>query len=249
MIPRFARPIALQGAAVILALSLAWPYYGLKGEALPWLVTCLTIGGIALLLSLLMQDRWPVRLLHGMLMPTIWLVHELAVEWILLLIPFLSLLLYRFALAKQEPLTPVDQQAIEALYELLYERAGGRVVALGNNISSFFAPLIQALPDHQFTLIEQNRSQALIQRVLNLGRTNLLWLNAPTLPKLTDKDALYVMLDPHGLGQFVEQARQALAINTLLISRNHALPGLVPMRIIELDADDRQTLYCYLPRQ
>jgi quinol-cytochrome oxidoreductase complex cytochrome b subunit len=41
------RQLALQGAAVILVLSLAWPYFGLQGEAMPWGATSLLIGGVA----------------------------------------------------------------------------------------------------------------------------------------------------------------------------------------------------------
>ena len=41
------RQLALQGAAIILVLSLAWPYFGWKAEAMPWRETCLAIGGVA----------------------------------------------------------------------------------------------------------------------------------------------------------------------------------------------------------
>jgi hypothetical protein len=35
------RQLALQGAAVILVLSLAWPYFGWQSDAMPWLETSL----------------------------------------------------------------------------------------------------------------------------------------------------------------------------------------------------------------
>ncbi|MCE1181309.1 MAG: class I SAM-dependent methyltransferase [Rhodocyclales bacterium] len=250
MLPQLARPIALQGASVIITLSLAWPYYGLHGRPLPWLATSLVIGGIALLLAMSMRYTWPARLLHAALMPTIWLLQELALEWALLLIPIISLLVYRFALSRQKPLTPADQQAIKTLHELIGERPWGEVLAVGDGVSSLFTPLTQHLPEHQFTVIEQDRQQALIQRLLNFGCANLTWLNSTCDDlELAHYDVLYVALDPSALVRFADKARQTLSPEKLLISRNHALPGLVPLRITELAGDEEQALYCYRVRR
>ena len=47
MPPTAYRQLALQGAAIILVLSLAWPYFGWAAEAMPWRETGLAIGGVA----------------------------------------------------------------------------------------------------------------------------------------------------------------------------------------------------------
>ena len=59
------RQMALQGAALIAVLTLAWPYFGLRGEALPWPETAFAIGGVALLLATLSRQPWWWKLIHA----------------------------------------------------------------------------------------------------------------------------------------------------------------------------------------
>jgi chromate transport protein ChrA len=66
------RQLALQGAAIILVLSLAWPYFGWKAEALPWRETSLAIGTVAFTLATLSRQPWPWRLIHAFFMPLAW---------------------------------------------------------------------------------------------------------------------------------------------------------------------------------
>jgi hypothetical protein len=66
------RQLALQGAAAILVLSLAWPYFGVQGEALPWQETSLAIGGVALLFATLSRQPWWWRVIHAGFMPLVW---------------------------------------------------------------------------------------------------------------------------------------------------------------------------------
>jgi chromate transport protein ChrA len=66
------RQLALQGAAIILVLSLAWPYFGWKAEALPWRETSLAIGAVAFTLATLARQPWPWRLIHALFMPLAW---------------------------------------------------------------------------------------------------------------------------------------------------------------------------------
>ena len=70
--PTLFRQLALQGAAVIVVLSLAWPYFGWKAEAMPWRETSLAIGGVAFIFASLARQPWGWRILHASLMPLIW---------------------------------------------------------------------------------------------------------------------------------------------------------------------------------
>ena len=70
--PTPCRQLALQGAAVIVVLSLAWPYFGWKAEALPWRETSLAIGGVAFIFASLTRQAWWVRIVHASLMPLAW---------------------------------------------------------------------------------------------------------------------------------------------------------------------------------
>lgn len=66
------RQLALQGAAIILVLSLAWPYFGCAGEAMPWRETCLAIGSVAFAFATLSRQPWPWCIVHAAIMPLAW---------------------------------------------------------------------------------------------------------------------------------------------------------------------------------
>ncbi len=69
------RQLALQGAAIILVLSLAWPYFGWTAAAMPWRETCLAIGGVAFAFATLSRQPWPWRLVHAAVMPLTWFLY------------------------------------------------------------------------------------------------------------------------------------------------------------------------------
>jgi nicotinamide riboside transporter PnuC len=69
---------ALQGAAVVLVLSLAWPYFGWKAEPLPWQETCFAIGGAAFVLATLARLPWPWRIVHALVVPLVWALYPAA---------------------------------------------------------------------------------------------------------------------------------------------------------------------------
>jgi hypothetical protein len=66
------RHFALQGAAIILVLSLAWPYFAWKAEPLPWRETSFAIGAAALALASIGRLSWPWRLAHAAAAPLAW---------------------------------------------------------------------------------------------------------------------------------------------------------------------------------
>ena len=69
------RQLALQGAAIILVLSLAWPYFGWTAEAMPWRETALAIGGAAFVFATLARQPWPWRIMHAIVMPLAWYLY------------------------------------------------------------------------------------------------------------------------------------------------------------------------------
>jgi hypothetical protein len=74
MPPAATRHLALQGASVILVLSLAWPYFGWKAEPVPWPETSLAIGAVAGLLASGIRLAWPWRIAHAAAAPLAWAV-------------------------------------------------------------------------------------------------------------------------------------------------------------------------------
>src|SRR5574343_1645710 len=146
------RQLALQGAAAILVLSLAWPYFGLHGEAMPWRETSLAIGGAALLFATLSRQPWWWRVIHAGFMPLVWFTHTLAIDpgWFLLA-AILLLLIYRGALTGQVPLYLSNRQTVAALAELLAGRGNSRFLDLGAGLGSTTVPPADTLPDSHFT--------------------------------------------------------------------------------------------------
>lgn len=69
------RQFALQAAAVVLVLSLAWPYFGWRAEPMPWRETSLAIGAVAFVLASLARQPWPWRVAHALVLPFAWALY------------------------------------------------------------------------------------------------------------------------------------------------------------------------------
>lgn len=69
------RQAALQGAAIVLVLSLAWPYFAWQAQALPWPHTAFAIGGIAFIFASLAGQTWPWRIAHALAIPLAWYLY------------------------------------------------------------------------------------------------------------------------------------------------------------------------------
>ena len=141
------RQFALQGAAVILVLSIAWPYYGWQAEAMPWLETSLAIGGVALFFATISRQPWWWRVIHAGFMPLVWYTQGLAIDplWFLSA-AILLLLVFRGALSGQVPLYLSNKQTVATLAELLAERGPSRFLDLGAGLGSTAVPLRRRSP-------------------------------------------------------------------------------------------------------
>ncbi len=247
MSPSLSRHFALQGAAAFFVLSIAWPYYGWIGEAMPWLSTSLTIGGVALLLATLARQAWWWRVLHASFMPLIWGTHELALDpgWFLLA-AIVCLLAYRGLLSGQIPLALADRPTLSALGEILVARGPCRFIELGSGIGRTTIPLADALPEHHFTGYEDALPRWLIGLVLSIGHTNLRWRwDDLWQARLGDYDVVYASLSPAPMPQLWAKACAEMAPGSLLISQRFPIPGLSPERIVETEAQPSTPLYCY----
>ena len=171
-----ARQFALQGAAVILVLSLAWPYYGWTAEAMPWRQIGLLIAAVALALATISRQPWWWRLIHALFMPAIWATYTLAIPpgWFLLGFVLL-LLVYRGALSGQVPLYLSNRETVAALDELIGKEECERIVDLGAGVGSTMIPLADRWPDKHFTGAENAPLTWLAGLVLGVGRPNLHW--------------------------------------------------------------------------
>lgn len=241
------RQLALQGAAVICVLSLAWPYYGWQAEAMPWLQTSLAIGALALIFATLTRQAWWWRLMHAVFMPLIWLTHSLAIDpgWFLLAFVLL-LLVYRGALSGQVPLYLSNRETVAALAELLGEENPGRFLDLGAGVGSTVVPLADCWPDWQFTGVENAPLTWLAGWLLGLGRPNVHWRwDDLWQARLGEYDVVYAFLSPTPMPDLWRKAQAEMRPGSLFVSNSFPVPGMAPTRIIEVDCSPPRPLYCY----
>ncbi len=241
------RQFALQGAAAILVLSLAWPYFGLHGEAMPWRETSLAIGAAALLFATLSRQPWWWRVIHAGFMPLVWYTQSLAIDpgWFLLA-AILLLLVYRGALTGQVPLYLSNKQTVQALAKLLAERGDSRFLDLGAGVGSTTVPLADALPDSHFTGYENAPLTWLVGRLLSVGRPNIRWRwDDLWQARLGDYDVVYAFLSPAPMPRLWEKVRAEMKPGSLFISNSFPVPGVTPERVIEVDCTPPRPLYCY----
>jgi SAM-dependent methyltransferase len=241
------RQLALQGAAVILVLSLAWPYFGWQSDAMPWLETSLSIGAVALALATLSRQPWWWRVIHALFMPLIWLTHSLAIDpgWFLLAF-ILLLLVYRGALTGQIPLYLSNRETVDALDELLGELEAQRFLDLGAGVGSTVIPLADRWPERHFTGVENAPLTWLTGKVQGLGRNNLdwRWEDLWRMP-LHEFDVVYAFLSPVPMPELWKKAQAEMRPGSLFVSNSFPIPGVAPTRVIEVACTPPRPLYCY----
>jgi hypothetical protein len=228
-------------------LSLAWPYFAIRNQALPWPETALAIGGVALLLAGLTHQRWWWRLIHALFAPLAWGIALLSIEpgWFLLAF-ILLLLVYRGAITGQIPLYLSNTVTAAALAEVTAQRPGMRFVDLGAGIGSVLRPLARARPDAQLCGIENAPAPWLIGYLRTIGLANCDWRWGDIWrANLAEYDVVYAFLSPAPMPELWNKVVREMRPGSVFISNSFAVPGVDASSVIALD-DARQTrLYCY----
>lgn len=245
--PTHLRQLALQCASAFAVLSLAWPYFLLRNETLPWPETALTIGGLALLAASLTHQSWWWRLIHTLFAPTAWFVAELSIPPGWFLVAFIVMLLvYRGAITTQVPLYFSNHETANTLAELVKENADIRFVDLGAGIGSVLCPLSSALPQARLTGIENAPATWLVGRIRTAGLLNCTWRWGDLWhASLGEYDVVYAFLSPAPMPRLWEKVQREMPPGSLFISNSFAVPGVEASRIIDVDDARRTRLYCY----
>lgn len=241
------RQLALQFAAVIAVLSLAWPYYGPAGGALPWFTLSLAIGGTALLFASLARAPWWWRWIHALFAPLAWAVTQLAVDpgWFLLAF-ILLLLVYRGALSGQVPLYLSNATTAAALAGLVAARQAGSFCDLGAGIGSVVRPLAHARPALRCHGVENAPLTWLAGRLLTLGLPNCAWRwGSLWQTPLAGFDVVYAFLSPAPMPDLWRKVCSEMRPGTLFVSNSFPVPGIAPDEVLELDDARGTRLYCY----
>ena len=241
------RQLALQMAAVFVVLSLAWPYYAIRGEELPWPQTAVAIAGIAVFLARLTRQPWWWRIIHAFFAPLAWCVSSLAIDPRWFLFAFLLLLLvYRGALTGQIPLYLSSRASAAALLDLTADCRDLHFLDLGAGIGSVLIPLARARPDAHFTGVENAPATWLAGRLRTARLSNCEWRWGDIWRcDLHAYDVVYAFLSPSPMAALWQKAKREMRPGTLFVSNHFAVPDVEASSVVEV-ADGRQTLlYCY----
>lgn len=241
------RQFALQAAAAFLVLSLAWPYYGMRGTALPWLETALVIGAVAFLFSSLTRQPLWWRLMHAAFMPLAWAVSRLNIDPGWFLLAFIALLLiYRGAVTEQVPLYLTNRATAEALAGAVAGRAPLRFLDIGAGLGSTLAPLARRYPAGRFVGVENAPLTWLLGRLRTGRQANIEWRWGDLWQAgLQDFDVVYAFLSPAPMAALWEKVRSEMPPGSLFVSNSFPVPEVAPSRVIEVDCSPPRRLYCY----
>lgn len=241
------RQLALQFAALLAVLSLAWPYYGLRSEALPWAGVSLAVGAVALVLATVTRQPWWWRLMHALFAPLAWAVAQLAIDpgWFLLA-AILLLLVYRGALSGQVPLYLSNRQTATAVAGLLPDGDGIRCADLGAGLGSVLRPLAMARPDAHFVGVENAPLTWLGGRLLSLALANceLRWGSLWRMP-LHEFDVVYAFLSPVPMPGLWRKVEAEMKPGSLFVSNSFPVPAVTPTAVVEVGDGRGTRLYCY----
>lgn len=238
------RQLALQAAAAILILSLAWPYYLVVQVPLDWEATAYLIGIAAFALATWGRLSWWWRLIHLMFAPAAMLVARLDIEPLWFLAIFLVLLAtFRGVVSGQIPLYLSGAAARREILLLARERGVREVLDLGAGTGSLIVPLAREAPEIRWVGVENSPIPWAIARLRAAFLPNCeiryesLWQT-----ELSRAGLVYAFLSPAPMRRLWQKASSEMAADACLVSNSFPIPDAEASEII--DADGYQ-LYLY----
>jgi hypothetical protein len=228
-------------------LSLAWPWYGTRGEALPWPETAFAIGGAALLFASWSRQPWWWRLIHAGFAPLAWAVAQLPLDpaWFLVLFVLL-LLVYRGTLSGQAPLFLSNRATAAALARITAERPGMRLADLGAGLGSLLLPLAAARPDARLTGIENAPLPWAVGRLRTSTHANCEWRWGDLWETdLATFDVVYAFLSPAPMAELWQKVEREMRPGTIFVSNSFPVPEVEASSVVEVGDARRTRLYCY----
>lgn len=241
------RQAVLQFAAVFAVLSVAWPYYALRQQPVPWLETSLLIGALAFLLASLTRQYWWWWLIHAFFAPAaaFFSLLDIAPGWYLSAFA-LMLLIYRGALSSQVPLYLSSRQTARALLDAFADKPPARFIDLGAGIGSIVCPLAKALNGSLVFAVENSFLPWAIGRLRATRLRNCRWsLGSFWQTSLANYDVAYAFLSPVPMADLWTKAQNEMRPGTLFISNSFPVPGIEASFAIDVDDSRRTRLYCY----
>ena len=167
-------------------------------------------------------------------------------SWMALVIVLILLLLYGGGVVTRVPLYLSNRAACEALVELLKDHPQPKAIDLGAGFGGPMRHLGRALSGGRFVSVEASPATWLIAWVLALPQRNVcvrwgdLWA-----AELADCDLVYVFLSPQPMPRLWEHFCAQTKSGTLLVSNTFPVPGVEPIRTIDLPGRDDARLFIY----
>lgn len=237
LLPPPLRQLALQAAAVILILSLAWPYYLVMQVPLDWESTAYLIGIAAFALATWGRLSWWWRLIHLMFAPAAMLVARLDIEPLWFLAIFLVLLAtFRGVASGQIPLYLSGPGARREILLLARELGVREVLDLGAGTGSLIVPLAREAPEIHWVGVENSPLPWAIAK-----------LRATTLPNcevryqslwqtdLSRAGLVYAFLSPAPMRRLWQKASAEMTSGACLVSNSFPVPDAEASETIDAD--------------
>lgn len=243
-LPGPVRQLAVQLAAAILVLSLAWPYYLVVNVPLDWESTAYLIGVAAFALATWGRLPWWWRLIHLVFVPAAALVARLGIDplWFLAAF-FLLLATFRGVAGGQIPLYLSGTAARREVLALAREMGIDSVTDLGAGTGSLVVPLARSAPDIRWIGIENSPLPWAIARLRSIGLPNCeirygdLWRT-----DLSESRLVYAFLSPVPMRRLWRKALAEMPPGASLLSNSFPIPDAEAIETINADG---QALYRY----
>lgn len=243
-LPAPLRQLAVQAAAAILVLSLAWPYYLIVQVPLDWAATGYLIGIAAFALATWGRLAWWWRLIHLIFVPAAVLMARLEIEPLWFLAAFLVLLAtFRGVASGQIPLYLSGAVARREVLALAREMGVDSVIDLGAGTGSLVVPLARVAPEIRWIGIENSPLPWAIARLRSIGLRNCeirfadLWRT-----DLSQAQLVYAFLSPAPMRRLWRKASTEMPAGACLLSNSFPVPDAAPSEAIDADG---YTLYRY----
>lgn len=249
--PLLRRQLALQLTALLIASSLAWPYYLVTEKPFGWHLVAILTGCFGGLLSLLSkQPRWWTAI-HCVFMPLAWYVSSLDIPPGWFLLGFITLLLfYRGAVTSRVPLYLSNRPTATALIALAQAHHCRTMIDLGAGFAGIVSTFNKQVAQIHASGVENAPLSWLIGainlRLFTPSGAQHSWhygsfWNTP----LSSYDLVYCFLSPEPMPALWEKARQEMQPGSLFVSNSFPIPDIAPTTTIDVEDGRCTTLYCY----
>ena len=240
--------LIIQGVALFLTGILSYLILLYFSHQLAWWQLALVQGGIAALLSHLLQQPtwWPP--LHFIFFPAILLAQQASVPTWLYLAAFLTLVLFYWSTFRTRvPLYLSDSKAWQAVAPLLPQTQSFRFIDVGSGLGDVPFFLEPRFPEGHFYGTEIAPAPWLISRLRAWSRRSQVTFMRRdyTAIDLAGFDVVFAFLSPAVMPALWEQARAQMHKGSLFISLSFGVHSQQPDHEISLAEGARHTLYAW----